>query len=129
MTNVFTVEQYREWVDQYLDRVENTAEGHGEHVILVGSPGGNVGVRAPSQKYDCKRIDGPLTFHEDVFADPSGIAPLGDVMTTPGLRRLLGTIAVPRDVLSEQAEGVIDDQQDDLDQLREEESDEGGESA
>lgn len=118
MTNVLTLDQYRRWVADYLDALERQTEiNDEEQVLLVGNISGSADVRAPNQSNDQKRIKTTVGYDTAAFDDESGVAPLDDVMTTGGRRRLFGTVAVPRSCLSDEAEETIAAQQAEIDEI------------
>lgn len=121
MANTLTIDQYRQWVNDYLDAIEDATDE--EQVIVTGDLQGDVDLRA-SDGHDSKRIDGAIGYPNEMWGVP-GTKPLRDVIAGSIERdRLLGSAVVPRRMISETAEEVIEEQADDL-----EERENGGELA
>ncbi|PCR89342.1 hypothetical protein [Natrinema ejinorense] len=116
MANVLTLEQYRQWVNDYLDAIEEATEE--EQVVVTGDLEGDVNVWSPSEKYDSKRIDGSLGYPSELWS-VRGTMPLRDVIAGSIERdRLLGSAIVPRRTISTTAEEIIEEQQGDLESAR-----------
>jgi Fe-S cluster assembly scaffold protein SufB len=118
MAVVCTIPQYRAYVENYLRQLEEVADD--EWMIAVGGFDGNVDVRAPSTNSDSKRI-GTIGFPKHLFAKPKGTAPLQQVfMGSIDRDRLVGSLAVKRDEVSESAiEKHVADQEGDFEEMLE----------
>ena len=89
MANVLTLEQYRQWVNDYLDAIEDATEE--EQVVVTGDLEGDVDIRVSSKDHDSKRIDGAIGYPREMWGVP-GTKPLRDVIAGSIERdRLLGS--------------------------------------
>jgi len=131
MTKALTLDQYEKWVKEFLDSVRNIEEERDEEfVIMVGGISGNAQTYAASESNPSLRLNGNISFHEDAFEETPGAELLMPVMSGDSWRRqLLGSVAFPREVLSEEIEERIDEQQQQLEEHYPEMASGGSEAA
>lgn len=105
-TEVMTLDQYREAVENHLNELQrynerDDVDEEDEVVMMIGSMVGTAGGYGASSNYDAIRFNGQVGYDASLFADPNSVDPIDSFTNTAPFGTLFGSVAMPRRYLDE----------------------------